>query len=161
MNYVEIFSDDKGISHLINPESKIPLWSNRWPDTTRTKRIIGLSNSPVVISNMYGTIRHGRTGHGWWQKKDESRSWGLKWPVRSMTQAHRLMNKINPRKLLNSKWTAVTPVRKEKHFMVTEVEFDEEGIVTLCSIESLISKRSIPINWHDLTNENNWVQGWK
>ncbi len=71
------------------------------------------------------------------------------------------MNKINPRKLLNSKWTAVTLVRKEKHFMVTEVEFDEEGIVTLCSIESLISKRSIPINWHDLTNENNWVQGWK
>ena len=71
------------------------------------------------------------------------------------------MNKINPRKLLNSKWTAVTPVRKEKHFMVTEVEFDEEGIVTLCSIESLISKRSIPINWHDLTNEKNWVQGWK
>ena len=71
------------------------------------------------------------------------------------------MNKINPRKLLNSKWAAVTPVRKEKHFMVTEVEFDEEGIVTLCSIESLISKRSIPINWHDLTNENNWAQGWK
>ena len=71
------------------------------------------------------------------------------------------MNKINPRKLLNSKWTAVTPVRKEKHFMVTEVEFDEEGIVTLCSIESLISKRSIPINWHDVTNEKNWVQGWK
>ena len=67
------------------------------------------------------------------------------------------MNKINPRKLLNSKWTAVTPVRKEKHFMVTEVEFDEEGIVILCSIESLISKRSIPINGHDLTNENNWV----
>ena len=71
------------------------------------------------------------------------------------------MNKINPRKLLNSKWAAVTPVRKEKHFMVTEVEFDEEGIVTLCSIESLISKRSIPINWHDVTNEKNWVQGWK
>ena len=71
------------------------------------------------------------------------------------------MNKINPRKLLNSKWTVVTPTRKEKHFMVTEVEFDEEGIVTLCSIESLISKRSILINWHDLKNENNWVQGWK
>ena len=71
------------------------------------------------------------------------------------------MNKINPRKLLNSKWTAVTPVRKEKHFMVTEVKSDEEGIVTLCPIEPLISKRSIPINGHDLTNENNWVQGWK
>ena len=45
--------------------------------------------------------------------------------------------------------------------MVTEVVFDEEGIVTLCLIESLISKRTVPINWHDLQNENNWVQGWK
>jgi tryptophan-rich hypothetical protein len=71
------------------------------------------------------------------------------------------MNKINPRKLLNSKWTAVTPRRKEKHFVVTEVVFDEEGIVTLCSIESLISKRSVPIKWRDLQNDINWVQGWK
>lgn len=71
------------------------------------------------------------------------------------------MNKINPRKLLNSKWTAVTPRGKEKHFIVTEVVFDEEGIVTLCSIESLISKRSVPIKWRDLQNDINWVQGWK
>ncbi len=28
------------------------------------------------------------------------------------------MNKINPQKLLNSKWTAVKPVKKEKHFLV-------------------------------------------
>jgi len=37
------------------------------------------------------------------------------------------LNKINPKKLLNSKWTAVEPKKREKHFMVTEVEFDEEG----------------------------------
>jgi hypothetical protein len=30
------------------------------------------------------------------------------------------MNNINPKKLLNSKWTAVTPVNKEKHFMNSE-----------------------------------------
>ena len=30
------------------------------------------------------------------------------------------MNRINPTKLLRSKWTAVSPVKKEKHFMVTE-----------------------------------------
>ncbi len=71
------------------------------------------------------------------------------------------MNKINPRKLLNSKWTAVTPVRKEKHFMVTEVEIDEEGIVVMCSVEALMSKRSISINWHDLKNDSKWVHGWK
>ena len=32
------------------------------------------------------------------------------------------MNALNPKKLLNSKWTSVNPVNKEKHFLVTEVE---------------------------------------
>ena len=40
-------------------------------------------------------------------------------------------NKINLKKLLNSKWTAVEPAEKERHFMVTEVEFDEQGNVVL------------------------------
>lgn len=71
------------------------------------------------------------------------------------------MNTINPKKLLNSKWTAVTPTKKEKHFMVTEIEFDEEGVVVSCSIEAVMSKRFIPINWHDLKDDNNWVYGWK
>lgn len=71
------------------------------------------------------------------------------------------MNKINPKKLLNSKWTAVKPTNKEKHFLVTEIEFDEEGIVILCSIEAVMSKRVIPINWHDLKDEDHWQQGWK
>jgi tryptophan-rich hypothetical protein len=71
------------------------------------------------------------------------------------------VNKINPGKLLNSKWTVVTPTKREKHFMVTEIEFNDEGIVVLCSIEALMSKRSIPINWHDLKDDSNWVHGWK
>ncbi|MCS6133731.1 TIGR02450 family Trp-rich protein [Shewanella sp. SP2S2-4] len=71
------------------------------------------------------------------------------------------MNKINPKKLLNSKWTAVKPTNKEKHFLVTEIEFDEEGIVISCSIEAVMSKRVIPINWHDLKDEGLWLQGWK
>jgi tryptophan-rich hypothetical protein len=71
------------------------------------------------------------------------------------------VNKINPKKLLSSKWTAIIPDNKEKHFMVTEVEFDEEGIVVSCSIEAVMSKRSIPINWHVLKDENSWLQGWK
>mgnify|MGYP001813795689 CR=1 FL=1 len=71
------------------------------------------------------------------------------------------LNKINPKKLLNSKWTAVEPTNKEKHFMVTEVEFDEEGAVTSCSIEAIISKRSIPIQWQDLQDTSHWVHGWK
>ena len=71
------------------------------------------------------------------------------------------MNKINPKKLLNSKWTAVSPTNKEKHFMVSEIEFDEEAVVISCCIEAVMSKRIMPINWRDLTDDNNWVHGWR
>jgi tryptophan-rich hypothetical protein len=71
------------------------------------------------------------------------------------------MKKITPKKLLGSKWTAVTPSNKEKHFLVSEVEFNEEGLVISCCIEAVMSKRSIPINWHELEDNNNWIHGWK
>ena len=71
------------------------------------------------------------------------------------------MNKINPKKLLGSKWTAVTPVNKEKHFMVTEVEFDDEGVVISCSIEAVMTKRLMLLNWEDLKDDQSWVHGWK
>lgn len=71
------------------------------------------------------------------------------------------MNKINPQKLLNSKWTAITPINKEKHFVVIEVEFDEEATVVSCSLEAVMSKRCIPISWQDLKDNEYWLQGWK
>jgi tryptophan-rich hypothetical protein len=71
------------------------------------------------------------------------------------------VNKIDSKKLLNSKWTAVTPVQKEKHFLVTELEFDEEGGVVHCAIEAVISNRSVPIEWKELKDKNKWIQGWK
>ncbi|WP_339867718.1 TIGR02450 family Trp-rich protein [Pseudohongiella nitratireducens] len=71
------------------------------------------------------------------------------------------MNQINPRKLLNSKWTAVKPVNKEKHFIITEVEFDEDGNVINCLIEAIMSKRDRSIDWRELQNEEAWRQGWK
>jgi len=71
------------------------------------------------------------------------------------------MNKINPEKLLNSKWTAAEPKNREKHFMVTEVEFDEAGMVTSCFIEAIMSRRSIPIQWHDLKDISQWIHGWQ
>lgn len=71
------------------------------------------------------------------------------------------MNRINPKKLLNSKWTAVTPTNREKHFIVSEIEFDEDDVVVACCIEAVLSKRSIQINWHDLEDGSSWVHGWK
>ncbi|RVU32741.1 TIGR02450 family Trp-rich protein [Neptunomonas marina] len=71
------------------------------------------------------------------------------------------MHRINPKKLLHSKWTAVKPVNKEKHFLVTEVEFDEEGQVVHCLIEAVMSKREISIDWRSLKDQAYWRQGWK
>lgn len=71
------------------------------------------------------------------------------------------MTKINPKKLLNSKWTAVKPVNKEKHFMITELKLDEEGEVILCVIEAVISHRAEQICWQELKNNAVWLQGWK
>ena len=68
---------------------------------------------------------------------------------------------VNPKKLLNSKWTAVNPITKEKHFLVTELELDESNIVIHCLIEAIISRRSQKINWEELKDSDCWIQGWK
>ena len=70
------------------------------------------------------------------------------------------MNALNPKKLLDSKWTAVNPERREKHFLVTEVEYDENSKVTHCLIEAVMTKRSFSIQWRMLKNSSHWVSGW-
>lgn len=71
------------------------------------------------------------------------------------------MTPINPRKLLNSKWTAVKVVNKEKHFVITAIEFDESGAVIDCTLEAILSNREQSLNWHQLKDSNQWLQGWK
>ena len=71
------------------------------------------------------------------------------------------MNQINPAKLHNSKWTAVTPFNREKHFMVTEMEFEEDGTVMSCKLEAVLSNNEYFIDWTELKNREKWVQGWK
>jgi len=70
-------------------------------------------------------------------------------------------HQINPKKLLRSKWTSTSPKNKEKHFLVTDVTFDEEGVVVYCVLESVMSKTEYPINWRDLKDTTMWRQGWK
>ncbi|MFV7785451.1 TIGR02450 family Trp-rich protein [Shewanella marisflavi] len=71
------------------------------------------------------------------------------------------MNRINPAKLPNSKWTAVKPMNREKHFLVSEMEFDEEGAVILCKLEAVLSKNEYSIDWTELKSRDKWLQGWK
>jgi tryptophan-rich hypothetical protein len=71
------------------------------------------------------------------------------------------MNNINVKKLINSKWTAANPVNKEKHFLITELEFDENNNVTHCLIEAVISHCAQQIDWIELKESEHWLQGWK
>ena len=70
------------------------------------------------------------------------------------------MNPVNPKKLLNSKWTAAKPAKKEKHFLVTEVEMDEDGVIIHCLIEAIMTRRSIEIDWRLLRDSAQWLNGW-
>lgn len=71
------------------------------------------------------------------------------------------MNTINPRKLLRSKWTAVEPHNREKHFMVIQVEYDDAGSVVLCLLEAVLSRRTTSIDWRELKCTSQWQHGWK
>jgi tryptophan-rich hypothetical protein len=70
------------------------------------------------------------------------------------------MNRIHPKKLLNSKWTSVSPERREKHFRISEVEYDEEGNVVHCLIEAVLTRREYELDWRELKDASRWRQGW-
>ena len=55
----------------------------------------------------------------------------------------------------------MVPTNQEKHFEVSEITFDEGGMVVSCCIEAVMSKSSVSINWHDLKDESHWIHGWK
>ena len=71
------------------------------------------------------------------------------------------MNRISPKALLNSKWTKINIMNKEKHFLVTTVKFDEEQRVMQCIIEAVISRNEYDINWRELQESDKWKVGWK
>lgn len=70
--------------------------------------------------------------------------------------------RLNPRKLLLSKWTAVQPQHKEKHFLVTRVLLpdDPSQPITEVELEAVYTQRSRIIQWQALTDSSCWKQGW-
>jgi len=73
------------------------------------------------------------------------------------------MNRINPKKLLHSKWTAVEPIAKQKHFLVSKIVLPEDPSlpIELIEIEAIYSKKTKQIPWKDLKDNTIWIQGWK
>jgi tryptophan-rich hypothetical protein len=72
------------------------------------------------------------------------------------------LNALSPKKLLHTKWTAVEPRTKEKHFLVTKViEPEPPGSpIVSVEIEAVHSKRVRIIAWRELTNSAQWRRGW-
>ncbi len=72
------------------------------------------------------------------------------------------MTTLHPGKLLLSKWTAVKPLARQKHFLVTKVILPEPPDVKVewVEIEAVYSKRVRRIAWRDLLDESVWRQGW-
>ncbi len=71
------------------------------------------------------------------------------------------LNRVSPKTLLHSKWTKVNIVNKEKHFVITEVKFNEDQEVIDCIIEAVMTKNSSSMNWRDLKIKEEWLIGWK
>ena len=82
--------------------------------------------------------------------------------ARSMPIGPRRKNPLSPKKLLLSKWTAVSPANNEKHFVVTRVVEPDPPAVRIewVEIEAVHSGRSSMLRWRDLTDGSRWRQGW-
>lgn len=70
--------------------------------------------------------------------------------------------RISPKKLLLSKWTALTPIKREKHFLVTRVIVPDDGApITEVDLQAVHSGRTQTIAWRTLDDAATWVVGWK
>lgn len=72
------------------------------------------------------------------------------------------MISLQPKKLLLSKWTAVQPVAKEKHFLVTKVVPPEleGGQIEWIDLEAVHSKSTRRMAWRELRDTKHWLRGW-
>jgi tryptophan-rich hypothetical protein len=70
--------------------------------------------------------------------------------------------RLNPRKLLLSKWTASQPRGKEKHFMVIKVHKPDTPAAPIewVELEAVMTRRVQRIVWQALTDAAQWQQGW-
>ena len=68
---------------------------------------------------------------------------------------------LNPDKLLLSKWTAVVPQNRERHFLVSRLLRDEAERVVGCELEAVLTRRVQSIDWRALQDEAVWQQGWR
>jgi tryptophan-rich hypothetical protein len=71
-------------------------------------------------------------------------------------------NPVNRTKLPGSKWTAVRPANREKHFLVLDWVRDDDGRPTdRVRIEAVLTNVIREIHWRELENVERWCIGWR
>jgi tryptophan-rich hypothetical protein len=72
-------------------------------------------------------------------------------------------HRLNPRKLLLSKWTAAQPRDKEKHFLVTQLLFDDDDQQTVVGValQAVMTRSVRHLPWQALQDAAQWRMGWK
>jgi tryptophan-rich hypothetical protein len=70
-------------------------------------------------------------------------------------------NPVNFKKLPGSKWTAIRPEKREKHFLVLGWEVDELGAPTdRVLMEAVLTRTVNPVPWRELYDVRRWRVGW-
>lgn len=69
--------------------------------------------------------------------------------------------RLNPRKLRLSKWTAVRPSNRERHFLVSRLILDDAGVLQAVELEAVHSHRCQRLPWRDLADTRHWQIGWR
>lgn len=59
-----------------------------------------------------------------------------------------------------SKWTALRPVKRGKHFLVTEVQYLDSAVAS-CTLEAVLTGKEYRIDWQSLKDNTDWLMGWK
>lgn len=80
----------------------------------------------------------------------------------SVSSPRRHATPLNPKQLLLSKWTAVTPRQRQKHFLVTRVIEPDTvgGAVEWVELMAVLTRRVRKLRWQELTDETAWRRGW-
>ncbi|MBS7661894.1 TIGR02450 family Trp-rich protein [Pseudomonas lalucatii] len=70
-------------------------------------------------------------------------------------------HRLNPAKLPLSKWTAVHPRDREKHFLVVELLRDEDDHIVAVELQAVLSRHSRRLPWRALQDARHWRMGWQ
>lgn len=71
------------------------------------------------------------------------------------------MPPLSRNKLVGSKWTAVTPQDREKHFLVLRwVEPEDDAPPEEVEMEAVLTQRRFTLPWRELRDASRWKPGW-